>query len=77
LEITMTAPVEAKVRAASAGSVLAGIAIAVLNAITTDSSLLGPLPAWLQAPILAVVPFAVTFLAGYQAPHNPRPDQGA
>ncbi|MFB6717624.1 MULTISPECIES: holin [unclassified Streptomyces] len=68
----MAAPVEVKVKAASAASFVAGIAIAVLNAVVADSSLLGPLPSWLQAPLLALVPAALTWLAGYQARHTVR-----
>ena len=66
------APTEAKVKAASTASFLAGLAIAVLNAVVADSSLLGPLPVWLQAPVLALVPAGLTWLAGYQARHTPR-----
>jgi len=66
------APVEAKVKAASTGAFLAGLAIAMLNAVVADNSLLGPLPAWLQAPLLALVPTALTWLGGYQARHTPR-----
>ncbi|MGW2090404.1 holin [Streptomyces sp. NPDC001880] len=76
----MAAPIEAKVKAASAASFLAGLAIAVLNAVAADSSLLGPLPSWLQAPALALVPAALTWLAGYQTRHTVRdhvdPTQG-
>ncbi|MFE7360652.1 holin [[Kitasatospora] papulosa] len=68
----MAAPTEAKVKAASTGAFLAGLAIAVLNAVVADSSLLGPLPVWLQAPVLALVPAGLTWLAGYQARHTPR-----
>ncbi|MFD9752679.1 holin [[Kitasatospora] papulosa] len=68
----MAAPTEAKVKAASTASFLAGLAIAVLNAVVADSSLLGPLPVWLQAPVLALVPAGLTWLAGYQARHTPR-----
>ncbi|MER6103630.1 holin [Streptomyces sp. NPDC001832] len=68
----MAAPVEAKVKASTAGAFLAGLAVAVLNAVTADSSLLGPLPSWAQAPLLAVVPAVLTWLAGYQARHTPR-----
>ncbi|MEV6081101.1 holin [Streptomyces sp. NPDC052069] len=66
------APVEAKVKAASTGAFLAGLAIAVLNAVAADSSLLGPLPSWVQAPVLALVPAGLAWLAGYQARHTPR-----
>ncbi|MFE7128970.1 holin [Streptomyces sp. NPDC057617] len=68
----MSAPVETKVKAASAASFLVGIAIAVLNAVSADSSLLGPLPAWVQAVTLPLVPTALVWLAGYQARHSPR-----
>ncbi|MBD2831673.1 holin [Streptomyces sp. B21-104] len=68
----MAAPTEAKVKAASTATFLAGLAIAVLNAVVADSSLLGPLPVWLQAPVLALVPAGLTWLAGYQARHTPR-----
>ncbi|WP_031095464.1 hypothetical protein [Streptomyces sp. NRRL S-15] len=68
----MTAPIEAKVKAASTATFLAGLVIAVLNAIVADNSLLGPLPVWLQAPLLALVPAGLTWLAGYQARHTPR-----
>jgi len=66
------APTEAKVKAASTASFLAGLAITVLNAVVADNSLLGPLPVWLQAPVLALVPAGLTWLAGYQARHTPR-----
>jgi len=66
------APVEAKVKAASTVTFLVGLAIAMLNAVVADSSLLGPLPVWLQAPLLALVPTALVWLAGYQARHTPR-----
>lgn len=68
------APVEAKVRAATSATFLVSLLIAVLNAIAADDSLLGPLPAWLQAIVIAVVPTAVTFLSGWQAKHTPRAD---
>lgn len=68
----MNAPVETKVWSASAVTFLVGLAIAVLNAVAADSSLLGPLPSWLQAPVLALVPSGLAFLAGYQARHSPR-----
>ncbi|MGE7439608.1 holin [Kitasatospora sp. NPDC001175] len=67
------APIEAKVKASSTAAFLAGIAVAVLNAVQADNSLLGPLPSWLQAPLIALIPTALTFLAGYQAPHTARP----
>ncbi|MEU0992295.1 holin [Streptomyces sp. NPDC005953] len=68
----MAAPVEQKVKAASAGAAAAGIGIAVLNAVVADNSLLGPLPSWAQAILLPLVASGLTWLAGYQARHTPR-----
>lgn len=68
----MAAPIESKVTAATAMTFVVGLAVAVLNAVQADTSLLGPLPSWLQAPLLALVPAALTFLAGYKARHTPR-----
>lgn len=65
--------VEAKVVAGTAAAAGAGIGVAVLNDVQTDSSMLGSTPAWLQAMILLFAPPLVTFLAGYQARHTPRP----
>ncbi|MEU6015994.1 holin [Streptomyces sp. NPDC047515] len=72
----MAAPIETKVKASTAATFGAGVAIAVLNDVQADSSLLGPLPAWLQAPLLALVPAVLTWLAGYQARHTPRSRYG-
>jgi hypothetical protein len=66
------APIEAKVKAATTATFLVSLLIAVLNAVAADDSLLGPLPSWLQAPVIAVVPAALTFLSGWQARHTPR-----
>lgn len=68
----MAAPVEKKVKAASAASFGVGLAVALLNDIEADSTLLGPLPGWLQAPLLALVPTGLVWLAGYKARHTPR-----
>lgn len=68
----MAAPVENKVKASTAVTFVVGLAAALLNAVAADSSLLGPLPAWLQAPLVALVPAGLAFLAGYQARHTPR-----
>lgn len=68
----MAAAVEAKVRASTTITFLVGLALAVLNGVQEDASLLGPLPGWLQAVLLALVPPALAFLAGYQARHTPR-----
>jgi VIT1/CCC1 family predicted Fe2+/Mn2+ transporter len=68
----MAAPVEAKVKAATTVTFVVSLVIAVLNAVAANDSLLGPLPSWLQAPVIAVAPALLTFLAGWQAKHAPR-----
>lgn len=70
-------PVEAKVKAATATAFVVSLLLAVLNAVSADSALLDPLPAWLQAILVALVPTAATYLAGWQARHTPRlPETG-
>lgn len=66
------APVEAKVKAATTGTLLVSLLLAVLNTAAADSTLLDPLPDWLQFIVVALIPPAVTLLAGYQARHTPR-----
>ncbi|MFF2651460.1 holin [Streptomyces sp. NPDC058045] len=68
----MAATVEKKVKAATGASFAVGILIAVLNGAVADESLLGPLPAWLQAIVLGGGPGLLTFLGGWQAKHTPR-----
>ncbi|GGX40763.1 holin [Streptomyces noursei] len=70
--MTTNAPIEAKVRSATAASFVVSLLIAVLNAVAGDSRLLAPLPSWLQAVVIALIPAALTFLAGWQAPHTAR-----
>jgi hypothetical protein len=68
----MAAPVEAKVKSATAATFVVSLVIAVLNGVVADDSLLQPLPAWLQAVIIPLVPAAITFLSGWSAAHTPR-----
>ncbi|WP_393057753.1 holin [Streptomyces sp. LN549] len=68
----MAAPIETKVKASTTVTFLVGLAVAVLNDVQADASLLGSLPAWLQAPVLALVPAGLAFLAGWKAKHTPR-----
>jgi hypothetical protein len=68
----MAAPIETKVKAATSATFVVSLVLAVLNAVAADDSLLGPLPAWAQAPVLALVPAAIVFLSGWQAKHSPR-----
>lgn len=67
-----TTPTETKVKASTAAAFVVSLIVAVLNTASADSSLLDPLPAWLQAILVALVPTAATFLAGWQARHTPR-----
>lgn len=66
------ATIETKVTAATATTFVVGLAVAILNAAQADTTLLTPLPGWAQAPLIALIPTALTFLAGYQARHTPR-----
>jgi hypothetical protein len=66
------APTEAKVKAATSATFVVSLIVAVLNTVAADDSLLGPLPPWLQPILIAIVPAAITFLAGWQAKHTPR-----
>jgi hypothetical protein len=74
---TKNAPVEAKVRAATTATFLVSLLVMVLNSMSADSMLLDPLPDWLQAVVIALVPPALAFLAGWQAQHSPRGPAGA
>lgn len=69
----MAAPVEAKVKASTAGSYLASVAgLSVLDAVAGMPRLVGFLPDMLEPLVLALVPAAAAFLSGYQARHTPR-----
>lgn len=68
----MPARVETKVKAATAASFAASLVLMVLNAVVADSSLLKPLPAWLQAVVIALAPTLATFISAWQAPHTAR-----
>lgn len=68
-----SAPVEAKVKAATLGATFVGIVLAILNAVQDNPELLGVLPVWLQSLLLAVVPGLIVFTSGYSAKHTPRP----
>lgn len=68
-----TAPIEAKVTAATWAAAAVGVLITVLNTAAADSSLLGSLPPWLQGVLTVVIPPLATFLSGWKARHTPRP----
>jgi hypothetical protein len=61
----VTEGISPKAVAATVVSVLVGIAVAVLNAVQENPSLLGPLPVWAQGVILALVPAVITALSAF------------
>jgi hypothetical protein len=68
-------PVEAKVKWASFGTFVGSVAaIAVLQAVDADHSLIEVLPDWLEAVVIPLIPTAISWLAGWRARHTPRPD---
>lgn len=70
-----SAIIETKVIVATATSAVVGVVVALLNTLSADpSTLLGLTPNWLEFVIVAAVPPAATYLAGYLAPHTERPD---
>ena len=68
----MAGPVETKVSAAAIASATTGLGLWALQTYVFHGNV--PLP--VLAAMQAVVPAAVTFAAGYLAPHTPRPDLG-
>lgn len=73
-----SAPIEKKVKLSSVATYLASVAgLAVLGAVTDDPSLISGMPDALEPFVLALVPAATAAIAGWAAPHTPRPDVGA
>lgn len=70
-----SAPIEKKVKAASVIAYLASLAgLAILGAVTDDPSLISGMPDALEPFVLALVPASSAAIAGWAAPHTPRPD---
>ncbi|MEU0018058.1 holin [Streptomyces rochei] len=70
-----SAPIEKKVKASSALAYLASLAgLAVLGGISDDPSLISGMPDALEPFVLALVPAAGSWIAGWAAPHTPRAD---
>ncbi|WP_214317028.1 hypothetical protein [Nonomuraea sediminis] len=68
-------PVETKVKAMTLASYLAGVAgMAVLQAVSSDPSMISFLPDWMEAITLPLLPTALAAVAGFKARHTPRPD---
>ena len=66
----MTGPVETKVQAATVASAVSGLGLWALQTYVFHGEV--PLP--VLAAVQVVVPAVVTFVAGWLAPHTPRPD---
>lgn len=64
---------EAKVLAMTAIVAVVAVVVEWLNAASTNSSLLGSLPGWVQGIILVAAPTVATYLAGWATKHTPRP----
>lgn len=70
-------PIERKVTAASLATYLGSTGLlAILTAIQDQSGLVGVLPDVVEPFMLALVPTAITFCAGWQARHTPRGPAG-
>ncbi len=67
------APVETKVKASTVGTYLAGVAaLAVVNALVADASLISGLPDVVEVLVAPVFPALAALVAGYVARHTPR-----
>lgn len=68
-------PIERKVIAATAAAYVASTGLlAALAAVRDDGRLLELLPDGLTAVVAALIPSAITAVAGWRARHTPRPD---
>lgn len=73
-----SAPVEKKVSVASIAAYLASTGLlAVLTAVQNDAGLVSGLPDGIEPFLLALIPTAITFVAGWAARHTPRPPEPA
>ncbi|MET7321531.1 holin [Streptomyces sp. NPDC005549] len=70
-----SAPIEKKVKASSVLAYLASLAgLAVLGGVSDDPSLISGMPDALEPFVLALIPAAGSWIAGWSAPHTPRSD---
>ena len=65
----MNAPIETKVKASTAASALAGIALWALGRYVFEGCVPDVVASWTYA----IIPAVITFGAGYLAKHTPRP----
>ncbi|MFD5111426.1 holin [Streptomyces sp. NPDC058391] len=69
------APIESKVKAASVVVYLVSLAgLAILNAISSDPSLISGMPDALEPFVVSLLPASAAAIAGWAAPHTPRSD---
>lgn len=66
------APVERKVTAATVGSVVAGIVLALLTWLNDNPGLIESIPDQYEGFVWLIVPSLIVFLSGWSAPHTPR-----
>jgi hypothetical protein len=66
-------PVAPKVAAGTGATAIVSILAAVATWIQGTPTALDALPNWLAGFLIALIPPALTLLAGYQAPHQDRP----
>ncbi|MDX2946824.1 holin [Streptomyces caniscabiei] len=70
-----SAPIEKKVKVATALTYLVGVAgLAVVGAVTDDPSIISSMPDALEPFVLAMLPAAAAAIGGWAAPHTPRSD---
>lgn len=50
------------------------LATALLELIRDEPLIVSPLPDWLEPILIGAVPALLALIAGYSAPHAPRPD---
>jgi hypothetical protein len=69
----MAEPVEKKVTWSTVGAYLGSTGLlAILTAVQGNAGLVEPLPDPTEPFVLALVPAAITFAAGWKARHTPR-----
>ncbi|RLL68123.1 holin [Streptomyces sp. Z26] len=73
----MSEPIETKVKASTAAAYLGSTGLlAMLTAVQDNAGLVSSLPDVLEPFVLALVPAAITGVAGWGAKHTPRRTRG-
>jgi len=60
--------IEIKVVLSTAGTLVASMILAIINAVSDNPSLLSGLPLWLQFVLITIIPPIIAFLTGYVTP---------